>query len=67
MVGTIVRCPYCVNFDLNAFMPMVRCLGGKFVCVKCGYAVMRWEENFRCRCRGCLAQDELIPTTARAG
>ena len=67
MVETIVRCPYCVELQLNAFMPMIDCFGGRFVCAKCGHVVMRASKTFRCRCRRCAEKDVFIPERARAG
>jgi DNA-directed RNA polymerase subunit RPC12/RpoP len=58
MAAKIVRCPYCV--DRNAFMPMIDCFGGRFVCAKCGHVVMQAINTFRCRCRHCSAQRESL-------
>jgi hypothetical protein len=67
MAEKIVRCPYCVDFDRNAFMPMIDCFGGRFICAKCGHVVMRESHSFRCRCRQCFAQDALVPDGGGVG
>jgi hypothetical protein len=52
MTETIVRCPYCVVFDV--FRPMFRNAEGGFVCKKCGHIAMPGDDDFQCSCGKCV-------------
>lgn len=65
MVETIVRCPYCVDFERDAFMPMIEGFGGKYVCARCGHAAVPASKAYQCACRRCAARETFTPETAR--
>ena len=60
MVETIIRCPYCVQRDLEAFMPMVTD-GGMSVCPRCGHVAIPGNKFFRCLCTHCHAKETFAP------
>jgi hypothetical protein len=53
MVREIVRCPYCVDFELNGFVPMIRISEGRYTCGKCGHIASPANKDYRCSCRRC--------------
>jgi DNA-directed RNA polymerase subunit RPC12/RpoP len=61
MVSAIVRCPYCVEIDLNAFRVMFGTLDGTYACLKCGHVAMSGNEAFRCLCSHCVANAAFAP------
>jgi DNA-directed RNA polymerase subunit RPC12/RpoP len=65
MVETIVRCPYCVAFDLSAFMPMVDGGSGVYICTKCGHLAIPGDKSAHCRCRRCVAKEAFTPDRGR--
>jgi len=65
MIETIVRCPYCVDFDLDAFMPMADNGDGRYACAKCGHVAIPASNAYHCSCRRCVASDAFTPERAR--
>jgi len=57
MVDKVVRCPYCVQSDLNAFVAMIAQVDGRHVCALCGHVAVPKNEDFRCSCGHCLAKE----------
>jgi hypothetical protein len=64
MVNTIVRCPYCVDIDLNVFKAMLGTHGGTCICIKCGHVAVPGNEAFRCLCSHCEAKEAFAPKEA---
>jgi len=65
MVDTIIRCPYCVQSDLEAFMPMVATDGGTCLCLRCGHVAIPGNKSFRCLCTHCHAKEAFVPKEAQ--
>jgi hypothetical protein len=64
MVSAIVRCPYCVEINLNDFRVMFGTLDGRCVCLKCGHVAIPGNEAFRCPCSHCEAKADFVPKVA---
>ena len=65
MVDLIVRCPYCVQIDLQDFMPMIAADVGTRVCMQCGHVAVPGNNAFRCLCGHCKAKEAFGPNKAR--
>jgi len=65
MIDTIVRCPYCVQVDLEDFLPMITAGSETRVCLRCGHVAIPGVEVFRCLCTHCHEKEAFAPNQAQ--
>jgi hypothetical protein len=57
----VVRCPYCVRFELDHFLTMIDRADGAYVCKRCAHMIVPENKLFRCSCSHCIALNAFRP------